>query len=105
MINPTSGSTEWRIRSTRILAIRSWRADRGGTRELPESLADLVPRFIEAVPVDPFDGKPVRYSRARGIIWSVGNDREDAGGEEEEIVKFGEFDETEPTFQIDPPAN
>src|SRR5262249_51963067 len=89
-----------------LLAIRSWRADRGNTRELPGSLEDLVPRYIEAVPMDPFDGKHLRYSQERRTIGSVGTDGEYDGGEQEvELVKFGEFDDTEPTFGIDPPAN
>jgi hypothetical protein len=52
-------------------------------RDPPESLDELVPDFLLAVPFDPFDGKPLRMKRtARGIvIYSIGPDATDDGGE------------------------
>lgn len=49
---------------------------------LPETLEALVPKFIEAVPIDPFDGKPLRYMRLEKgyTIYSIGEDGEDNGG-------------------------
>lgn len=49
---------------------------------LPETLEALVPKFIEAVPIDPFDGKPLRYKRLEKgyTIYSIGEDGEDNGG-------------------------
>ena len=35
---------------------------------------------VEAVPLDPFDGQPLRYSKERRIIWSVGENLRDDGG-------------------------
>lgn len=52
----------------------------------PESLAELVPEFLPAVPVDPFDGQPLRFIR-RGdelLIYSVGYNNADDGGVENE---------------------
>jgi hypothetical protein len=48
----------------------------------PNSLSDLVPRFLPAVPLDPYDGKPLRYvKRADGVtVYSVGADGSDDGG-------------------------
>jgi hypothetical protein len=48
----------------------------------PNSLADLVPTELSAVPVDPFDGQPLRFRRsAEGVvIYSVGMDGKDDGG-------------------------
>jgi hypothetical protein len=48
----------------------------------PEGLAALVPDFLPAVPLDPFDGQPLRYHRlADGVvIYSVGEDGTDNGG-------------------------
>jgi hypothetical protein len=45
----------------------------------PEHLADLVPSFLPSVPIDPFDGKPLRYRRegTNWVIWSVGSDLKD----------------------------
>jgi hypothetical protein len=48
----------------------------------PASLAAMVPAFLPAVPIDPFDGQPARYRRlADGVvIYCVGPDRKDDGG-------------------------
>ncbi|MBL8797104.1 MAG: hypothetical protein JNM56_24600 [Planctomycetia bacterium] len=48
----------------------------------PASLADLVPKYLPAVPVDLYDGKPLRYARDDEgvVIWSVGPDGHDDGG-------------------------
>jgi len=47
---------------------------------LPTKLDDLVPAFVEAVPRDPFDGQPMRYSAERRIVWSVGKNLKDDNG-------------------------
>jgi hypothetical protein len=48
----------------------------------PENLGALAPRYLAAVPADPFDGKPLRLRRlADGlVIYSVGADGADDGG-------------------------
>jgi hypothetical protein len=53
------------------------------TGRWPGSLGELVPTYLNAVPVDPFDGKPLRFQRlADGlVIYSVGKDRVDDGGD------------------------
>jgi hypothetical protein len=53
------------------------------TGALPESLDKLTPEFIETIPSDPFDGKPVRIahnSDGGAILYSVGPDLKDDGG-------------------------
>jgi hypothetical protein len=54
------------------------------TGKLPDQLGDLVPKFLPAVPADPFDGEPLRYRKlARGyVVYSVGEDMVDNGGAE-----------------------
>jgi hypothetical protein len=50
---------------------------------LPDSLAQLVPKYLPAVPEDPYDGKPVRYNKLspKGyVVYSVGRNRRDDGG-------------------------
>jgi hypothetical protein len=62
---------------------------------LPESWDELVPKFIEAVPIDPFDGKPLRYKRLEKgyTIYSVGEDGEDNGGiPKSKVQKDEKFD-------------
>ncbi|HAM71696.1 MAG TPA: hypothetical protein DCM86_08650 [Verrucomicrobiales bacterium] len=53
-------------------------------RPLPESLGELVPEFLKEVPVDPMDGRPLRYRRQAGggfLLYSVGSDGVDNGGD------------------------
>ena len=49
--------------------------------KLPESLSELVPEFFPQVPLDDFDGKPFRYLPGKKLIYSVGPDLKDSGGE------------------------
>ena len=61
------------------LAIRLFRHDEG---RLPESLEELTPRYLSAVPLDPFSGNPLLYRcREVGyILYSVWRDGSDDGG-------------------------
>jgi hypothetical protein len=49
----------------------------------PESLDRLTPALLTEVPLDPFDGEPLRYRRfAEGVVvYSVGEDGRDDGGQ------------------------
>ncbi len=49
----------------------------------PERLDDLVPSFLETVPVDPFDGHPLRFRLEENgyLVYSVGIDLRDNNGE------------------------
>jgi hypothetical protein len=60
-----------------LLAMKAYKLDKG---RLPETLEQLVPEYLEAVPIDDFDGKPLRYNAAKKIIYSVGEDLRDDGG-------------------------
>jgi hypothetical protein len=64
------------------LAIRLYEIDNGSR---PAKLADLVPKYLPAVPDDPFDnpGQPLRYlpNAQRPILYSIGSDGEDRGGQ------------------------
>jgi hypothetical protein len=50
----------------------------------PQKVADLSPEFLPAVPIDPFDGQPLRMvaSHEELVFYSVGKDRKDDGGQE-----------------------
>ena len=63
-----------------LLVLKAFKQDKG---KLPDSLAELVPEYIEEIPADPFDGKPIRYSADKKRIYSVGKDLIDSGGSEE----------------------
>jgi hypothetical protein len=49
----------------------------------PTALAELPPDLLPFVPLDPFDGRPLRYRRlADGVVvYSVGPDSQDDGGD------------------------
>ncbi len=49
----------------------------------PDTLAALVPKYLKAVPADPFDGKPLRYREdgEGAVVWCLGTDRKDDGGD------------------------
>jgi hypothetical protein len=49
----------------------------------PRDIADLVPDYLAAVPLDPFDAKPLRFRRVDdgAIVYSVGEDGRDDGGD------------------------
>jgi hypothetical protein len=76
-------------------ALAAWRADRGpGEPPYPERLDELVPRYLAAVPVDPFSDNPFIYER-RGdgyLLASVGeNGVYDGGGDVDGWIKGGEW--------------
>jgi hypothetical protein len=56
----------------------------------PEAAEDLTPTFLEQIPLDPYDGEPIRYRRLDdgAVAYSVGRDRQDDGGT---------FDDAQPT--------
>ena len=48
----------------------------------PETLAEIPKELLENIPLDPFDGQPLRYRALPDgiVIYSVGKDRTDNGG-------------------------
>jgi hypothetical protein len=69
----------WMRSAIVMVAVERYRLAHG---RWPESLTDLVPLFLERVPVDPYDGAPLRLGRfPEGVIlYSVGEDGQDNGG-------------------------
>lgn len=68
------------------LAVERYRLAQG---KLPQTLNELVPAYLDAVPVDPFDGQALRYKLlAKGyVVYSVGEDEIDDGGAERQKDK------------------
>lgn len=62
------------------LASATFKTERGA---YPKELADLVPDYIEAVPIDPFDGNPLRMLAVDGglVLYSVYENGKDDGGD------------------------
>ena len=71
-------------------------------KRLPEQLTDLVPRFLANVPVDPFDGRPLRWKKRESelVVYSVGEDGADDGGTK--IDNYCCTEGTDITFTIRP---
>ncbi len=61
------------------VAIERWRLAHPG--RLPDTLAELVPAYVAAVPLDPYDGQPIRYKKlpAGYVVYSVGTGWTDQG--------------------------
>jgi hypothetical protein len=77
---------------------------RNEAERLPENLDELVPKFIEEVPEDPFTGMDLEYRRTEKgyVIYSVGRDREDNGGLEQTDKKQSEDKQSyDITFTVD----
>lgn len=71
---------------TRIyLALRLYHLDHGGA--LPATLDQLVPEYLPAVPLDPFDGKPLRYDRVLTTIWSTDYERKTITTADDELPR------------------
>ena len=71
------------------LALERFRLPTGAR---PERMEELVPRYLPQVPLDPFDGQPIRYRRRQAgyLLYSVGPDGQDNDGREQDEVKSGE---------------
>ncbi|MBP86222.1 MAG: hypothetical protein CMJ64_05830 [Planctomycetaceae bacterium] len=62
-----------------FIAVERFRKQQG---RFPDSLDALVPEFLSEVPMDPFDGKPLRYviTDDAALIYSIGRNRIDDNG-------------------------
>jgi hypothetical protein len=88
----------WLPAARTSLALRRYQLVHG---ELPAKLDELVPRFLKEVPKDPYDGRPLRYSKEKKSVWSVGEDGVDSGGRLPENAGSDAVDPSEPTFRIE----
>lgn len=72
------------------LAVERYRLTHGKT---PERLEELIPQFVAAVPLDPFDLQPLRYRREENafVIYSVSVNGKDENGEKGEFADQGDL--------------
>src|SRR5262249_7120098 len=56
------------------VALNQFRAS--GASRYPDSLSELSPKYLASLPVDPFDGQPLRYRKKGGgyTLYSIGPD-------------------------------
>lgn len=91
------------IRATALtgVAVARYRLDHGGA--LPATLDALVPQYMDDVPLDPFNGHPLRLvvRNDQALIYSIGPDLKDnAGAPFDEQKKTGDM-----VFTVKPAAN
>ncbi len=80
-IRQASGVTYLRLAMTAI-ALEQFRASHGN--RYPDGLSELVPTYLDAPLLDPFDGNPLRY-RIQGagyVLYSIGPELKDDGGDQ-----------------------
>jgi len=75
----TANNVAWNGAADTAIAVELYRRRHG---DLPQRLEELVPDFLPQVPIDPFDGQPLRYvvRKEEYVVYSVGYDRVDDGG-------------------------
>jgi len=86
-VREAEGLAEMRI-ARAALAVERFRLSND---RLPKGLQELVPRFLPAVPLDPFDGTSRRYKPLpKGyVIYSIGLDGRDDSGKEPPVRRRG----------------
>ena len=52
--------------------------------KLPDQLKNLIPDYLSSIPLDPYDGKELRYKKLETgfVVYSIGEDLSDNGGTE-----------------------
>lgn len=66
------------ISITQVLyAMKAYKNDTG---KLPPNLTDLMPKYVQKIPEDPYSESPIQYSYEKGILYSVGVNGVDAEG-------------------------
>ena len=64
---------DFNLNATRVLlALRAYQLD---NKSLPNSLQELTPAYISQLPIDPYDDQPLKYSKSKKVIYSVGQDK------------------------------
>ncbi len=75
---------EWRFDAAFSCAVPAVAMERFrlANRRWPQNLGELKPRYLKAVPMDPFSGQPLRMVRKSSalIVYSVGENQLDDGG-------------------------
>jgi len=64
---------------------------------IPQSLDELIPELLTAVPLDDFDGQAIRYDAQRQLLYSVGLDFVDTGGSDPELG----YEAEDPAWALD----
>jgi hypothetical protein len=55
-----------------VIAAKRWSLAHGGS--WPATLTELVPDYLPEIPLDPYDGKPLRWDQPSGTAYVIGDD-------------------------------
>jgi len=78
---------EWDNRVTGVaFALAAYRADNGG--ESPDSLEQLIPKYLDTIPDSPFTDKPLRYIKRQNDVLIANDDTFKLDGSEEAVEKL-----------------
>ena len=82
-----SARIEWDSRATSVaFALAAYRADNGG--ESPDSLEQLIPKYLDTIPDSPFTDKPLRYIKRQNDVLIANDDTFKLDGSEEAVEKL-----------------
>ncbi|MFA6099048.1 MAG: hypothetical protein WCV50_05960 [Patescibacteria group bacterium] len=76
------------------LGIRAYAVETGNP---PANLSDIVPKYLNTIPPDPYDIPPLSYSAPKEFVYSVGPSRQDLGGS---LVSSDWQNQDNPSFAI-----
>ena len=97
-VNPNVGEANQRL----MLLAAALSACRDGNGFYPDRIGDLIPDYAAGLPIDPFDGEPLKIKSVDGglIVYSVGPDFKDNGGETEYELPYDEKKSGDIVFRI-----
>jgi hypothetical protein len=49
--------------------------------EMDGTTVKTLAQVMSPVPIDPWDGQPIRFDPVKRLVWSIGSDRSDDGGQ------------------------
>jgi hypothetical protein len=81
------------------LAVERYRQAQG---QVPDTLDSLVPTYMASLPLDPYDGQPLRFRHLDTgyVVYSVGVDLQDDGGKDRETRTSFEDKTCDETFIV-----
>jgi len=66
-------------------ALAAWHKEHG---EYPDTLEQLVPKYLDAIPVSPFSENPIRYFKRDNMLLLSSNDNYQLDGSDETVEKL-----------------
>lgn len=61
-----------------VVGMKAYRLDNGAH---PKTVEQLAPDYLKVIPTDPYDGKPIKYIQEKKMVYSIGSNMLDDGGD------------------------